>query len=325
MSFVKEWYTISIINNTNGQQIFNGYVSIVGTIVSEIYDVNNIGVNIFANNNLAGADNLFSSFNPNMDLYHYLYSFTTEGVNITTLPYLNDGASYYRIYQNLYSYEMTGTPTESYLKIDSLDSNGNILNTIGNETTEISMVSAFFGFKAPCFKEDTKILTEKGYIPIQDLKIGDLVKTLKHGYLPIVMIGKKEIYHPASPIRIKDQLYICSPSEYQEVFEDLIITGCHSILVDDLTNKKKEEIRNVNGDVYITEGKYRLPSCVDEKASVYKVEGNYMVYHIALENDDYYSNYGIYANGLLIETCSKRFLKELSKMELMYQSPYLRN
>jgi hypothetical protein len=41
------------------------------------------------------------------------------------------------------------------------------------------------------------------------------------------------------------------------------------------------------------------------------------IYHIALENDDYYMNYGVYANGLLVETCSKRYLKELSRMELI--------
>ena len=32
---------------------------------------------------------------------------------------------------------------------------------------------------------------------------------------------------------------------------------------------------------------------------------------------DYFMNYGIYANGLLVETCSKRYLKELSKMDLL--------
>ena len=28
-------------------------------------------------------------------------------------------------------------------------------------------------------------------------------------------------------------------------------------------------------------------------------------------------NYGIYANGLLVETCSKRYLKELSNMNFI--------
>jgi hypothetical protein len=36
-----------------------------------------------------------------------------------------------------------------------------------------------------------------------------------------------------------------------------------------------------------------------------------------LENENYYWNYGIYANGLLVETTSKRMMKELSGMELL--------
>jgi len=36
-----------------------------------------------------------------------------------------------------------------------------------------------------------------------------------------------------------------------------------------------------------------------------------------LENEDYYMNYGVLANGLLVETTSKRFMKELSGMKLI--------
>jgi Domain of unknown function (DUF4347)/Hint domain len=169
-----------------------------------------------------------------------------------------------------------------------------------------------------CFKEDTKILTDKGYKPIQDLRKGDLVKTLKHDYKAIDMIGKREIYHPASKERIKDQLYKCSQNEYPEIFEPLIITGCHCILEDNFkSEEQKEKVIEVNGNVYITDNKYRIPACADLRASVYEDAGNHTIYHLALENDDYYMNYGVYANGLLVETCSKRYLKELSNMTLI--------
>jgi hypothetical protein len=169
-----------------------------------------------------------------------------------------------------------------------------------------------------CFKEGSKILTDQGYKLIQDLRKGDLVKTLNHGFKPIHLIGKREIHHPALKERIKDQLYQCSQQEYEEVFEPLIITGCHSILVDDfVSNEQREKVIEVNGNTYVTDRKYRLPACADPRASVYEIPGNYTIYHLALENDDYYMNYGIYANGLLVETCSKRYLKELSNMELI--------
>jgi hypothetical protein len=169
-----------------------------------------------------------------------------------------------------------------------------------------------------CFKEDSKILTDKGYVPIQDLRRGDLVKTIDDGFVAIHSIARKDIYNPALQERIKDQLYKCSQSEYPEVFEDLIITGCHSILVDDFVNEEqKQKTIEVNGNTYVTDRKYRLPACADLRASIYENQGSHTIYHLALENDDYYMNYGIYANGLLVETCSQRYLKELSDMTLI--------
>jgi hypothetical protein len=169
-----------------------------------------------------------------------------------------------------------------------------------------------------CFKEDTKILTDKGYILIQDLRKGDLVKTLNHDYMPIDMIGKRAIEHHTCKERIPDQLYKCSQSEYPDIFEPLIITGCHSVLVDEFTSEEqREKTKLVLGRIFVTDNKYRLPACVDDRATVYEKEGLHIIYHIALENDAYLGNYGIYANGLLVETCSKRYLKELSNMTLI--------
>jgi hypothetical protein len=157
-----------------------------------------------------------------------------------------------------------------------------------------------------CFKEDTKILTDKGYTPIQELKKGDLVKTLHNNYLPIDMIGKREMYHPCSNERIKDQLYTCSKNQYPELFEDLVITGLHSILVDKFKPDEKEKTTALLGKKIITDHKYCLPVCVDERASVYAIPGNYTIYHLVLTSKNENTNYGIYANGLLTESCSKK-------------------
>ncbi len=60
-----------------------------------------------------------------------------------------------------------------------------------------------------------------------------MIKTIKHGYVLLYSIGFKKIDNPAIEDRIKDQLYICKQNEFPELIEDLIITGCHLILVDE--------------------------------------------------------------------------------------------
>jgi hypothetical protein len=115
-------------------------------------------------------------------------------------------------------------------------------------------------------------------------------------------------------MRSTNRLYKCSVDKYTKLFEDLYITGYHSILVDRLSTKQHQEIIEHLGGIYITGDRYRLIACVDERAEPYENEGIFNIWHLALENDDYYKNYGIYANGLLVETTSKRYLKELSGM-----------
>ncbi len=192
------------------------------------------------------------------------------------------------------------------------------VNTVVGHALPAIPVSVPVSAEVPCFKEESKILTNNGYIAVQNLKKGDLVKTSKNGFVSIHSIGKRKMRHDASEERLKYQLYTCSTDKYPELFEDLIITGCHSILIDKFTSQKqREKTIQVNGNTYVTDGKYRLPACVDERTSVYDKSGYYNIYHFALENEDYYMNYGVYANGLLVETCSKRYLNELSNMELL--------
>ena len=169
-----------------------------------------------------------------------------------------------------------------------------------------------------CFMENTKILTSKGYIPIENIRKGDLIKTLNDEYIPVNMIGKTKLYNSGNNLRSKEKLYLCTVEKYIELTEDLIITGCHGILIDEFENDIQKELTiEAYGKIYATEGKYRLPACVDHRTVPYDKEGVFNIWHLALDNDNYYMNYGIYANGLLVETCSQRYLKELSGMDLV--------
>ena len=214
----------------------------------------------------------------------------------------------------------------------SVYNNNNLGLVVAQNSSDMTTVSgtsygpgviSIYSFGFPCFKEDSKILCLKEdkevYVKIQDIRKGDLVKTLKKGYVSVNMIGTTNIYHPAICFsRNKDQLYRCSQKEYPELFEDLVITGSHSILVDKFTNDiQRLKVIEINGSTFITDGKYRLPACADLRSSVYENKGHINIYHLALDNDDYFTNYGIWANGLLVESCSKHYLNDLSNMTLL--------
>jgi hypothetical protein len=169
-----------------------------------------------------------------------------------------------------------------------------------------------------CFKEGSKILTEKGYIAVQDLRNGDLVKTVSSGFKKIEHIGYSKMYNNVNEIRSNDKLYRCSTSEYPELSEDLIITGCHAILIKNFKDQEQiEKTQEVLGKIYITDKHYRLPACVDERTKIFEEEGVHTIWHFSLEHSDYYMNYGVYANGLLVETTSNRMMVELSGMTLV--------
>ena len=173
----------------------------------------------------------------------------------------------------------------------------------------------------PCFLEGTQILClengEEVYRSVQNLRKGDLVKTIYHGYLPIHMIGTTAMYNPNNNDRVASRLYKCPKENYPGLLEDLYITGCHSILVPWLTYEQAQKTISSLGRLFVTDKHCRLMAWVDEKAEPYKMAGVYNIYHIALENNDYYMNYGIYANGLLVESCSKRYLMEMSNMRIL--------
>jgi len=271
--------------------IFTGffYVDDSTHIVQTFYDSTNPTVNILSTGHNGGPSYMY---------YPGWLCFDGGGCNITSFPYLYGATTG--------DYNLYGNTTSS---------TGNSVDQLQNVTYEFSL-TPFSGF--PCFKEGTMILTDKGYCPIQELRKGDLIETYKHGLKPINMIGKRPLYHVCSDERIKDQLYVCRVDQYPELTEELVITGCHSILVDNyLDDEQISMVKETLGKLYLTDRKARLPACVDKRTSVYEKKGTYTIYHIALEHDDYYMNYGVYANGLLVETSSKRYLKELSNMELI--------
>ena len=172
----------------------------------------------------------------------------------------------------------------------------------------------------PCFLQGSKILRmnvetdAEEYVPVETLRRGDLIKTAESGYKAIQLIGYKTIENrPDSDI--KSRLFIFKKSG--QMTEDLCVTGEHCALHKSLAAAKLEQIRDYMGDIYVTEGYYRVPAHLDENAEPYPVEGEATIWHFALEHDDVHWNYGVFANGLLVESCSVRKMAEFSDMSIL--------
>ena len=172
-----------------------------------------------------------------------------------------------------------------------------------------------------CFLRGTKILCltndfKEQYIEIEKIRPGTIVKTLNKVYVKVKLIGKMMFENPDHSNRSLKRLYRLPKRNYPELKEDLIITGNHSILVDTLSKEEEKMTLDIAKRIYITTDKYRLMAHVDQRAEPYVNPGFHEVWHLALENNSYICNYGVYANGLPAETCSLRMILEYSGMEL---------
>jgi len=174
--------------------------------------------------------------------------------------------------------------------------------------------------KAPepviCFKEGSKILClvngAEETMAVEDLEKGTLVKTLRDGFLPVALIGSSTLQNSGDSQRIKDRLYRLTPAAYPTLTEDLVVTGAHSILVDAFASEEQRKAaEQVEGKLFVTDGKYRLMAFLDPRAIPYEEKGDFRIWNFALGTDDR-RNYGVYANGLLVETCFKCTLEKHS-------------
>ena len=177
------------------------------------------------------------------------------------------------------------------------------VNTLGNSAES---AAGLVEGNVPCFLEGSKILCKVGgvetYVAVEKIRPGTLVKTSLNGFQPVKLIGSRAMINAGGDKRHKDSLYLCTKENYPEITEDLTITGCHAILVDQITDAHRQGIIKTLERVFVTDKKYRLPACVDERAVLVQTAGTFTVWHFALEHADIKMNYGVYAQGLLVES-----------------------
>ena len=112
-----------------------------------------------------------------------------------------------------------------------------------------------------CFNEGTQILCyrvkqgiKEEYISIENLRQGDLVKTYRHGYRKIAMIGKGKMVN--DPSNIWESMFV-SLRNGDTPFHDLVITGGHGVLCDKISPKESDALNQIyKGNIFKVDEKY---------------------------------------------------------------------
>jgi hypothetical protein len=167
-----------------------------------------------------------------------------------------------------------------------------------------------------CFNQGTKILylNEKlvdEYVPIEQLQLGNYVKTFKHGYRKIIKIIKGSFRN--NPNKWNMCMYKMTKTDSNGLLEDLIVTGGHSILVDSISEEqqsKYDEMGITEFSKLTIDGKHLLLACVSDQFAPMSDNEVYTYYHLLINNDnDDEERFGIWANGILTETPNEKTLK----------------
>lgn len=162
-----------------------------------------------------------------------------------------------------------------------------------------------------CYAKGTKILCYPDkYIPIEDINEETLVKTYEYGYKKVHSIRSTLISHNNNVLKkdkyFLNEMYIMKKDmiDINVPFEDLYVTGGHSILVDELTDSEKTFMKQFWSEPPKIDNKYLLLSSGSKLFKEYNDYNVLQVFHIAIESDDIHKKYGIYANNVLSESIS---------------------
>ena len=294
-------------NSTNGNiYVFN----VIGDGNCIVYEVTPSATATLIRSGLAGSIR-------NVGNASYLSNFYNVYDNSLYWAKFNDGGEK-RVYSNNITF------ITSILSFSNVSTN---LFIKGNNTLQIYKDGVAFGnpivIGIPCFLQGTKILRmnqetdDEEYVPVETLRRGDIIKTVNHGYKAIELIGSKEIPAPLAIEKESSRLYWFRKSKISGLREDLCVTGDHCILHKSITDSKKDQVLGYMGDIYITEGHYRVPAFLDDHSEPYEDSAPATIWHFALENPNIYHNYGVYANGLLVESSSLHYMYEYSNMKLI--------
>jgi len=163
-----------------------------------------------------------------------------------------------------------------------------------------------------CFSEGTRILgltaqLKEEYRLVQDLLIGDFIKSYLHGYRKVSKILKGFFANNPTEHGVANCMYIMSKTEDNGLIEDLTLTRNHGVLVEKLTEDEEKKVDKNN--LPIIDGLLSIITSDSDKFVKVEDTNVYNYYHFSLDGDgDNDRRFGVYANGLLVETPSNNMM-----------------
>ena len=182
-----------------------------------------------------------------------------------------------------------------------------------------------------CFIKGTMIKIKKNNNEIEEkienLNIGDLVKTSNNEYKKISFIGynylSKDNYMLNVRLLKQNKIYHNVPNQ------DLLLTAGHSILFNELSNYLINEKYNIN-EYPVNETiekfvKIKTDHCalfqnINESDIVHKLNETQKLYfyHFSLQDENNDKQYAIYANNVLCETMSYNYINHSNLIPIIY-------
>ena len=185
---------------------------------------------------------------------------------------------------------------------------GNFIALVGTPTlspmySTIDVVDGLYsgtGAFPACFLENTIIQTENSQKYIQDLRPNDLVLTNK-GFMKVLKV--------VSSLGYDNDLFYYIPKGEFNLEDDLVLTKYHSILIPEKLNLmdfvNSKYYRECYDLIHKIPGYNKLHICHMKIAKPLNSQKTLRYWHLILESEDEKSDYGVFANGVLCESCSK--------------------
>jgi len=185
----------------------------------------------------------------------------------------------------------------------------NDVSLSGDEGVAGTSAGIYYTSTPLCYEANTLILIteneEEVYKKVSELKVGDLVKTYKQGYKKIKLFRSFK-YNPLNKNNDLNLLY-----KHKE--NGVIVTGGHSILVDELTEKEKlNNLKHYGFNQTIEDKKLLLACSSDKFEKMDNYHEEYHLCHFSLESDDPKEHFGVYmTDGILSESCPEEALLKI--------------